>query len=661
MREASWNKLDYVRALETVEGYAVTYPGKKLARELRPLTNVEAIAARQRETEEARRLMAKGAQTPLPSLEGMEETMALLGTGYVLSEQQFGHLARFIRSCGQLARYMSAKSAEAATVASYASSLYELRELLAAIENSIDRGTILDSASAELAKIRKRVRAAEERLRRRLDGLLSKHADCLQERLVSQRNGRYVLPVKRELRRRIPGTVLDESASGQTVFVEPLETAGLQQELSACRADESREELQVLARLTAEAEGCARELSINIETVGHYDLLFAKAKWALALDARPVEWNEDGVIELRDARHPFLPGKAMPLGVSVGGAYRTLLVTGPNTGGKTVAIKTVGLLTLMAQTGLLVPAGEGSRLSVFHAVEADIGDDQSLDRSLSTFSAHLRNVIDILAAADRSTLVLLDELATGTDPEEGVGLSIAVLEELHRRGSVVLATTHFNEIKEYARTTPGFRNARMAFDLDTLRPLYRLDMGEAGSSYALVIARKLGIGENVVGRAKEIAESLRSGRPLSPVPAAGDLPGGGAEASSSADSGGAYRAAAPSSPGDRRERSAAPASAAESAEKVELGVGDAVWIPSLGSRGIVYRLPDERGDLVVQVRGEKIKINRKRVSLFLRGKELYPEDYDLDIVFETVADRKKRKLMGKRHVEGLSIEKPPES
>ncbi|THF74994.1 endonuclease MutS2 [Cohnella fermenti] len=645
MREHALMKLEYGRAIEAVRHYLVTYPGKRLAERLEPSTDLRLIRSRMAETEEARRLLSKGAQPPLPSLEGVEEIMMLLGTGYILSEPQLGALAQFIRSCGQLKKFMEAKSQEAAVVASYSASMYEIRELLRAIEGSIDRGRIVDGASAELGKVRKRIRVAEEKLHRKLDAIMAKHAAHLQERLVSQRSGRFVLPVKKEYRKLIRGAVLDESSSGQTVFVEPEEASLLQQELGLLRSEESREELRILAGLTEAAEGCKQELSINIETIGHYDLLFAKAKWALAIGGRPVELNEEGVIELKGARHPFLGADAVPLDVTVGGDYRSLLITGPNTGGKTLALKTVGLLTLLAQTGLLVPAAEGSRLAVFRRVEADIGDDQSLDRSLSTFSAHLTNLIGILAEAGRSTLVLLDELATGTDPGEGVGLSIAVLEELHRSGSVVLATTHFNEIKQFARVTPGFRNARMAFDEESLRPLYRLDMGEAGDSYAFVIARRLGVEENVLRRAKQIAERLQAGRGK---PEDGELFDGlgiaPAEAAEGKREGGS---------GKRKSERGRDAGATP-----EFKIGDVVWIPSLKAPGTVYRLPDERGNLTVQVKGQKLRINRKRIKPYIDGARLYPEQYDLDIVFESVASRKLRKRMSKRHVEGASIETP---
>lgn len=653
MNKHAWIKLEYPRVVETVVGYTSTYAGRKLAEAMHPMDDLRAIERRLRETEEARRLLAKGGHPPLPSLDGMESVMTLLGTGYVLSEQEFGHVAQFARSCGHLMSYMAAKAAEAPEVAGYAASMHDLSRLRAAIDRCIDRGRVLDTASAELHRIRKKVRTADERLQKKLDGLLSRHADILQERLVSQRNGRYVLPVRKELRKRLPGVVLDESASGQTVFVEPAEIAGLQMELSALRAEEAREELQVLAELTGEVESCARELSVNVEATGHYDFLFAKARWALAIGGALTAVNGEGIIRLRQARHPFLSGKAVPLDVEIGDGFRCLLITGPNTGGKTVAIKTVGLLTLMAQSGLLVPAEPGSSLAVFRDVEADIGDGQSLDASLSTFSAHMDNVISILEVAGSRTLVLLDELATGTDPGEGVGLSIAVLEELYRRGCTVLATTHFNEIKHYARETPGFRNARMAFDEETLQPLYRLDMGEAGNSYAFVIAAKLGISPRIVERARAISGSLQGGvqrepaippaRLANPDPAVREAPDRGR-------------------PDPAARTPAAQAEAAEVAtgeQPPEHQVGDVVFIPHLRRTGVVYRLPDERGNMVVQVRKEKLTINRKRVRRYIGREKLYPgEDYDMDIVFDTVDNRKKRKRMSKRHMPGMTITRP---
>ncbi|WP_217594885.1 DNA mismatch repair protein MutS [Cohnella sp. GbtcB17] len=661
MRQTSLDKLEYARAIEAVVSRTSTYLGRRLAERLAPLTDARVIAARLAETEEARAMIDKGMHVPLPSMDGMEELLGLLGTGYVPDERQFGQLAQFVRSCGQLRRFMASKAALAPTVAAYASSMHELGGLLAEIEGCIDRGRIVDGASQELGRVRRKLRQAEEKLQKRLDSLLSKHAEHLQDRIVSTRGGRYVLSVKKEHRRKVSGSVLDESASGQTVFGEPSEAAGLQMELSALRAVGQREELQVLARLTGEAELALPQLSVNAESVAHYDFLLAKAKWALAIGALPPSLTDDGTFELRAARHPFLSATPVPLDIAMDASYRSLLITGPNTGGKTVALKTVGLLTLMAQTGLLIPAAAGSRVGVFNAIEADIGDGQSLDRSLSTFSSHIRNVTDILAVSDGATLVLLDELATGTDPGEGVGLSIAVHEELYRRGAAVLATTHFNEIKEYARVAPGFRNARMAFAEETLQPLYRLDMGEAGDSYAFVIARKFGIDDSIIARAKEIARGLKGGEGVvgsGNVPregVQGILPPAAIEADGADAS--ARQMARPARGSGAGEAKAEGREAPASPPPPEFGMGDVVWIPSLGQRGVVYRLADERGNLIVQVRGVKQLINRKRVQLQIESKHLYPDDYDMDIVFDSVENRKKRSLMAKRHVEGLKIER----
>jgi DNA mismatch repair protein MutS2 len=646
LRKHSLNKLEYNRVIDILMNYAVTYLGRNHITKLQPLQDREVIARRLTETEEASRLLAKGGHPPLPSLEGMETIMALLGTGYIMAEQDFGYMAQFVRSCEQLRQYMSSKIAEAPVVTTYGTSMFDLKPLREAIETCIDRGRIVDTASTELHKIRKKIRTAEERLQKRLEGMLSRYADILQERLVSQRGGRSVLPVKKEYRRRIPGTVLDESSSGQTVFIEPSELAGLQMDLSALKVDETREETQILAQLSGEVETYAYELSVNLDTVGHYDFLFAKAKWGLSIGGIAPVLSEERIIDLRDARHPLLTVKPVPLNIRLGDGYQALLITGPNTGGKTVALKTVGLLTLMAQSGLLVPAAEGSSLAVFHSVEVDIGDDQSLDSSLSTFSSHLRNVIDILAFAGSSTLVLLDELAAGTDPGEGVGLSIAVLEELYRRGCVTMATTHFNEIKEYAQVTSGFRNARMAFDEETLSPLYRLDMGEAGNSYAFIIARKLGISEAIVNRAKTITESLKTGKNKAAIPALSDGEGKPVKTRNTS-----YSKA------NRKIKQANE----EQETQTFWSVGDVVFIPHLRKSGVVFRLPDDRGNMIVQVQHEKLKINHKRVRKYIDKKHLYPgEDYDMDIVFESVENRKKRHQMNKRHVEGIIIEKPSE-
>ncbi|NGZ74910.1 endonuclease MutS2 [Saccharibacillus alkalitolerans] len=497
-------RLEYGRIQDELSAYAVSYLGRRHIAALQPVSDARALRRKLDETDEAAGVLRRGASIPLPSLTGMEQILDLLGTGYVFQEQDFMHLHQFLRSCAQLIDYMRAKADWAPNAAAYASGMHRLDRLREEIERCVRGGRVLDSASRELSKVRRRMATAEERGSRRLAELMAKHRSILQESLAVQRGGRSAIPVRKEYRKLVKGTVLDESSSGQTVYIEPEEIRQFHDELELLRAEEAREETKILSELTGLAEQFGQELAVNAELVGEYDFLFAKARYALALDAVNVKLNEHGRISLRGARHPLMGAQMVPLNFELGGRFRMLIVTGPNTGGKTLALKTVGLLTLMAQSGLLIPAEEGGEIAVFTGIEADIGDGQSIQQALSTFSAHIRRVKSILETADRRTLVLIDEMASGTDPGEGVGLSIAVLEELHRRGACVVVTTHFTEIKNFASATPGCENARMEFDAETLQPLYRLTIGEAGRSYAFAIAKKLGIPDAVTRRAEEL-------------------------------------------------------------------------------------------------------------------------------------------------------------
>ncbi|MBU7314793.1 DNA mismatch repair protein MutS [Paenibacillus sp. SM 69] len=657
MNEKALQRLEYGKIKEALAEYAVSYLGKRLIAELLPITAKSVVRAKLDETAEAKSLLQQGASVPIPSLEGMENILDLLGTGYVFSEKDFMHMHQFLTSCAQLVRYMAAKSGIAPHISSYAASMYAMDALKSEIERCIRHGQVADSASKELMKVRKRLAVFEERLKSKLDSLMSRHRSILQEHVLSTRNGRYVLPVKKEHRKLVKGTVLDESASGQTVYIEPAEVMTIQFELTGLKAEEAREELKVLSDLTALAESCEQQLLTNIETVGTYDFIFAKAKYALAIGGFNVELNDQGIIDLREAKHPLLNRPMVPLNFVIGRRYKSLIITGPNTGGKTLTLKTVGLLTVMAQSGLLVPVREGSLLSVFNHLAVDIGDGQSIEHALSTFSAHIRNVNEMLQFADRSTLILIDEMASGTDPGEGVGLSVAILEELHRRGSTVVATTHFTEIKNFADVTPGFENARMEFDTDTLQPLYRLRIGEAGQSYAFLIALKLGLPAGLIERSREITarglpESLPQGT-QAPGPEPEPDEASAADMDDSQEETTAAHASRSSSEKEKEPE--------EDGEPVSVGprsfqLGDCVYIAYLGRTGIVFEIEDSRGNVGVMIQNQKFKINQKRLKLHIESKELYPDNYDLDIVFETKENRKKRKLMGRKHAPGVTIE-----
>ncbi|KEO77556.1 DNA mismatch repair protein MutS [Paenibacillus polymyxa] len=651
MNETTMLRLEYDQIKTRVSECAFSYLGKRHAATMRPITDIRTIKIRLDETNEALQIIRHGASVPVPSLEGMEHILQLLGTGYMFSERDFSHMAQFIRSCIQLIKYMHSKADAAPTVSAYASSMYSMEPLLSEIERCIHSGRVTDMASKELAKIRKKIAVTEERIKRKLDSLTSRHRSIMQENMISQRNGRYVLPIKKEFRKQVKGNVLDESGSGQTVYVEPAEITNLQFDQSANMAEESKEEMKVLGDLTAMAESYNRELSINTETVGVLDFLLAKAKYAMTLDAIPVELNLNGIIDIQGARHPLMSHTMVPLDFSIGEGYSSLIITGPNTGGKTMALKSVGLLTLMVQSGLLVPVLHGSRMAVFEEIVVDIGDGQSIEHALSTFSAHIRNMISILETTGNSTLILIDEMASGTDPGEGVGLSIALLEEFHRRRATVVATTHFSEIKHFAENTPGFQNARMEFDTETLQPLYRLRIGEAGESYAYAIALKLGMWTRIIER----SEAISAGRASQNTQESFVIPPCVDDEMSDDANKSLPKKAAFDDTATKRRKQELPL------KTKPFALGDSVYVGYLDRTGIVYKTEDERGNVGILIQGQKLSINKKRLVLHIAATELYPDDYDLDIVLETKENRKKRKLLRRKHVEGVMIESPPEN
>nr|WP_326492591.1 hypothetical protein [Alicyclobacillus dauci] len=400
--------LDYEKVKSQLMTYAMSYLGRSRIVELKASVNQRQIEGLLWETEEALRVVVSGSSVLIPSLDGVESSLSHLEKGFVLSEQEIGSLVQFMLSTQQLKRYMEKKGEIAPRVAAYALSLDGLDELVTELLRSVEHGQVTDEASDALARIRKKIRVQADQLDRKLQSVLQKYSKFLQDHIVTTRNGRHVLSVKREHKRAIKGIIVDESASGQTVFMEPNDLLALQDEMNELKILEELERARVLGVLTGMIDARLSSIKQNLEITGHYDFLFAKAKYAKALGARSVKVNGSGRIDIRGSRHPLLEGQCIPLDFRIGQTYRALVITGPNTGGKTVTLKTVGLLTLMVQSGLLVPVEEGSEFAVFSEVLVDIGDGQSLEQSLSTFSAHVRNIIDILNRAGKNTLILLD-------------------------------------------------------------------------------------------------------------------------------------------------------------------------------------------------------------------------------------------------------------
>lgn len=639
MNQNTFETLEFKQIKDAIAYFALTKEGKKKIADLAPSFNKRNIEALLDEVSEAVEILKKSSNVPVHGLDGMEQLLGNLNKGAPLRTDQFMKLYDFLDCCGKMRRFMKDKSFIAPRVSLYIDAIEELPELEAEISRCIRNGRVDDYASKELLKIRKQIAIQEERLKEKTMQLVrsNKYKAYLQENVVSQRNGRYVIPIKKEYRNKIKGTVLDTSASGATLFIEPEEIAVFTDQLTWLIADEEVEVEKVLSYLTGLVEAKEPQLRLAMETMIHYDFLFAKAKYSRSIDGSTVRINESGTIELIAARHPLLGDKAVPLTVKLNGEQRALVITGPNTGGKTVTIKTVGLLTLMVQCGLHIPASAESSLSLFERILVDIGDGQSIADNLSTFSSRIVNIIEILKETNSRTLVLLDELGSGTDPGEGMGLATAILEMLFEKGAVIFATTHYSEIKEFAETHEGFLNGSMEFDLTTLSPTYRLIIGRGGESQAFAIALKLGMHPKIIERAHAITYK--------------EVKQYQAEATEAWKRRDMEKQVIVNKYKDRQKP------AVEPEKKVpHYRQGDNVKISPSNEFGIVYTGPDPQGNYVVQVKGEKLLINHKRLSLYIAASELYPDDYNFDIIFKTKEYRKKSKVLSKRHDENIIIE-----
>ena len=500
--------LELDKILEMVAEECSSQDGAQLARELEPVHTAAEAQWLLGETDAAFVAMAKyGA----PSFYGMKNVTnplrrAQAGGGLGLRELlDIGATLRTIRGLTQ----WWGKSGNVTTALTprfevLAPNKYLEEKIFTCIVNEEE---VADNASPALASIRRKIRAASQRVRDQLDKLIHSqaHQKHLQESIVTQRGGRYVVPVKAEFRGEVPGLVHDTSASGATVFVEPMSVVEANNEIRVLRSDEQDEIARILLELSGEAGSFADSIIESYHYAVELDLIFAKAQVAYKMKAVVPQVGEDGKIALHAARHPLIAKeKVVPTDITLGVEFDTLIITGPNTGGKTVALKTIGLLTLMAMCGLMIPAGEGSRVAVFHHILADIGDEQSIEQSLSTFSSHMVNIIHIFEVADNSSLILLDELGAGTDPVEGAALAEAIIQELRGRGVRLACTTHYAELKAYAIQTPGVENGSCEFDVATLRPTYRLLIGVPGKSNAFAITQRLGMDTAIVDRAREL-------------------------------------------------------------------------------------------------------------------------------------------------------------
>ena len=508
--------LEFDKIIEKLSEKCLTPLGKKKARLLEPLETVYDIRDAQRETEDALSRLYRFGSFSASGARDIRDSLARLRVQASLSMPELLSVAMLLRTAERVKTYGNAvndnglrkkaasESAEEEGFRDSLSDYFNALDPASSFYREIDRCILseeemADDASSGLLSVRRRMKNAQAKVRDELNRLVVSQGSWLRDHVITMRNGRYCLPVKTECRAQVPGMIHDESATGSTVFIEPLAVVKLNNEIRELEIAERKEIEAVLARLSEEAAGREDALRTDLTILSHLDFVFGKAALAKEMNAVRPEFTQDHVLDLRQARHPLLdPKTAVPIDVRLGDGFDTLIVTGPNTGGKTVSLKTVGLLTLMGQAGLHIPALEGSKLGHFEEVYADIGDEQSIEQSLSTFSSHMKNLTGILRRANEDSLVLLDELCAGTDPEEGANLAIAILKALRSRGSCSMATTHYSELKLFALTTEGVENASCEFDIATLSPTYKLLIGIPGKSNAFAISKRLGLDPAII-------------------------------------------------------------------------------------------------------------------------------------------------------------------
>ncbi len=500
--------LEFDKVLERLAQFTSCDDAKFNALHLKPETNLELARALLSQTSDAHMLLARFGGPSFGGLKNVNNALSRANAGSVLNTKELLDIGGVLRVIRTLSQWRASNAGVQSVLDPLFNALSPNRFLESAIFNAIiSEEEISDNASPTLADIRRKIRVQESKVREQLEKFTRSqtHSKYLQENIITQRNGRYVVPVKNEYRSEVPGLVHDTSSSGATVFVEPMAVVEANNEIRVLQSKEREEIERILFELSASAGDFAQSIKNSYECALELNLIFAKAQYAYSIKGCPPILNDKGIVNLRMARHPLIdPKKVVPVDIMLGKDFDTLVITGPNTGGKTVSIKTIGLLSMMAMCGLMIPAGDRSEISVFTEILSDIGDEQSIEQSLSTFSAHMTNIISIINKAGEGSLVLIDELGAGTDPVEGAALAMAVLEALHEKGAKIAATTHYAELKAYALETPRVENGCCEFDVATLRPTYRLLIGVPGKSNALAISERLGLDKSVIERAQEL-------------------------------------------------------------------------------------------------------------------------------------------------------------
>jgi len=612
MNPMTIEKLQYNELKDIVKSYCVSSLGKAMLEKLTPSVNMTTVHTRLKETTEARAILDTESHVPLVGISNIEFLMDKLAKGMVLDPVELIAISDFLRGCRKMKQFMLTKEFYAPMLSSYAYSMSEFSDIEDRIHETIKGNRVDSGASKELKRIRKHIDLTEAKIEEQLQRFLKNSANkpYIQEFFISKKNDRFTIPIKASFKSQVAGAIIESSSKGSTVFIEPSSVARHSAELAGLKVEETMEEFQILSELSEMIFQQQHAITVNIDLISQYDMIFAKGKYSRIIDGLAPQINDYGFIKLVDCRHPLLPRNAVPLNFEIGGSYRSLIITGPNAGGKTVVLKTIGLITLAAMSGFHIAARAGTEIAIFEQLFVDIGDNQSIENALSTFSSHMKNISDIMHTANHKSLLLFDEIGSGTEPNEGAALAIAILEEFYHMGCITVATTHYGEIKQFSEMHRDFMNAAMAFNQETLEPLYRLLIGRSGQSNALWISRKMKIKDVVLERAKRYMTTKD------------------------------YRLDLVQSSKIRKPKASA-ATDQPAREDTQYSKGDRVRLLEHDNEfAIVYKEPNSNQQLVVLYQGQFIEVPARRVRLELLASELYPSDYNLNQLFKNYKDRK---------------------
>lgn len=614
MNEKTLNTLNYNEIKELVKTYCVSNLGKELIDKITPSYNLKQLNHWLNETSEARNLIDNGYNISLKGISDINYIVDKLEKGMTLEIDDLLHTTDFLRGCNHIKRFFDGKEDYAKNLTAYSMNITLLSEVEEEINYTIKGSDINTEATKELKKIRRHMEICEGKIKEKLEKFInnSTNKKYIQDSIILQRNNKYVVPVKAMYKNKVEGVAVDVSGKGSTVFIEPSSVAKHSSELEVLKVEEQVEIFKVLALLTEKVYEHIYELKMNIDVIAKYDMIFAKGKYSAYIGGVKPALNQSGVLNIKNGVHPLIEN-FQPLNFNIATDYRGLLITGPNAGGKTVVLKTVGLLTLMTMSGFHIKASKDTEISVFQNIFVDIGDNQSIENSLSTFSSHMNNLSDILKNSNKQTLVLLDEIGSGTEPTEGAGLAISILEHLYKKGVIVLATTHYGEVKTFAEEHIDFEIGAMDFEKDTLEPLYKLRIGKAGNSNAFYIAQKMGIPLDVREKALRYIKTKDYDT----------------------------KTLVDESKVIKYERYNSNYNKYENLE--QFTIGDKVKINQSGDVGIIYKTIDNYGNVKIFIEDSReiVSEHSKMVTLLVKAKDLYPDDYDINTLF---IDFKTRKL-----------------